>query len=101
VEQTFFRGTSSGPSGISDAFVPGRIRREAPSLKLLAPKMPCWLGAVAVGDFGPSWSSAIGGGLGRRGELDGDAAMVSLVWLTVGGRELNRVSEVVPPGRRG
>jgi hypothetical protein len=24
------------------------------------------------GDLGPSWSSAIGGGLGRRGELDGE-----------------------------
>ena len=37
-----------------------------------------------MGDLGPSWSSAIGGGLGRRGELDGEAAMVAAtyVWLT-------------------
>jgi hypothetical protein len=32
-----------------------------------------------MGDFGPSWSSAIGGGLGSRGELEGDAAMVGRV----------------------
>jgi hypothetical protein len=38
--------------------------------------MPCWLDVPAVGDMGPSWSSAIGGGLGRRGEREGDAAIV-------------------------
>jgi hypothetical protein len=74
--QTFFNGTSSGPSGILAAFVPGRILRDAPSSKFGAPSMPCWLGAPAVGDLGPSWSSAIGGGLGSRGDLAGDAIVL-------------------------
>jgi hypothetical protein len=32
-----------------------------------------------MGDLGPSWSSAIGGGLGRRGELAGDSAEAVIV----------------------
>jgi hypothetical protein len=31
---------------------------------------------VGAGDLGPSWSSAIGGGLGNRGLLRGDAVAI-------------------------
>jgi hypothetical protein len=31
------------------------------------------------GDLGPNWSSAIGGGLGRRGELDGEIGVAVIV----------------------
>jgi hypothetical protein len=34
--------------------------------------MPCSVETLAMGDFGPSWSSAIGGGLGSLGDRDGD-----------------------------
>jgi hypothetical protein len=34
--------------------------------------MPCSVETLIMGDFGPSWSSAIGGGLGSRGDRDGD-----------------------------
>lgn len=34
------------------------------------------LSSGTIGDFGPSWSSAIGGGLGSRGELEGDMDMM-------------------------
>lgn len=52
---------------MSSAFVPGRIRRAALWSRLL--KSFCCSG---LADIGESWSSGIGGGLGRRGEA-GDA----------------------------
>jgi hypothetical protein len=47
---TFFRGTSAGPSGMSAALVPGRILLDAPSLKLLAPRLPRSLDVGPEGD---------------------------------------------------
>jgi hypothetical protein len=68
---------------MSTAFVPGRILRDAflslfccivaESIESAAFK------PTAMGDLGPSWSSAIGGGLGRRGELDGDIARADAI----------------------
>lgn len=60
------RSTSGGPSAMSSALVPGRILRAALWSRLL--KSFCCSG-FATGD---SWSSGIGGGLGRRGDA-GDA----------------------------
>lgn len=68
------RSTKGGPSAMSSAFVPGCILRDAPWSNVL--KSFCCSSVGAIGDLGPSWSSAIGGGLGRRGELDGDAAIL-------------------------
>ena len=61
--------TSGGPSIMSSALVPGRMRLEAPLSREL--KSFC---CSSVAGSGESWSSAIGGGLGRRGELDGEGA---------------------------
>jgi hypothetical protein len=35
----------------------------------------------AMGDLGPSWSSAMGGGLGKRGLMDGDRAMAMAICM--------------------
>lgn len=58
---------------MSAAFVPGRIRRDAPwsSLLLSSSCFPC---SSDNGDFGWMKSSESGGGLGRRGEEEGDIA---------------------------
>lgn len=63
--------TSGGPSAISSAFVPGRILRAAAWSRLL--KNFCCSGDAGTGD---SWSSAMGGGLGKRGDA-GDAMVVA------------------------
>jgi hypothetical protein len=64
---------SAGPSGISFDRVPGRILLAAAELAFSsAPRMPSSVESAATGDFGPSWSSAMGGGLGSLGELEGD-----------------------------
>jgi hypothetical protein len=64
---------------MSEVFVPGRILLEALISSLSdCPNNLCSFKRLAVGDFGPSWSSAIGGGLGRRGELAGDIDMVAI-----------------------
>jgi hypothetical protein len=60
---------------MSSALVPGCILRDAPWSSVL--NSFCCSSVGAIGDLGPSWSSAIGGGLGRRGELEGEAAMVA------------------------
>lgn len=57
------RSTSGGPSAISSALVPGRILRSAAWSRLL--KSFCCSGEAGTGD---SWSSGMGGGLGRRGD---------------------------------
>lgn len=63
---------------MSAAFVPGRILLDAPESAWLKPASCPWSSADAgVGDLGPIWSSAMGGGLGRRGELDGDMAAMT------------------------
>lgn len=62
------------------AFVPGRILRAAPpSVLPTCPILPCSSAMLPPGLFGPSWSSAIGGGLGSRGELEGDTAAIAIV----------------------
>jgi hypothetical protein len=57
------KSTSGGPSAMSSALVPGRIRRSAAWSRLL--NSFCCSGDADTGD---SWSSGMGGGLGRRGE---------------------------------
>jgi hypothetical protein len=73
--RTSERSTRGGPSAMSSAFVPGRIRRAALWSRLL--KSFCCCSGVA--DIGDSWSSGIGGGLGRRGEA-GDAMFSDFAW---------------------
>ena len=58
---------------MSAAFVPGRIL-----LSALASSFPC-SSDDEMGNFGPIWTSAMGGGLGRRGELEGDATLAMMV----------------------
>lgn len=74
-------GIRGGPACICSAFVPGRIRRVAAwsfwCVVLEAPSWP-WESSVELAD-GEIWSSAIGGGLGSRGELDGDCADMTVL----------------------
>lgn len=62
---------------MSSAFVPGRIRREAPVSVALPGSLPWSSKSATPGDAGPSWSSAIGGGDGRRGEDAGECAAMA------------------------
>jgi hypothetical protein len=62
-KRTSDKSTSGGPSAMSSALVPGRILRSAAWSRLL--NSFCCSGDA---DTGESWSSGIGGGLGRRGE---------------------------------
>lgn len=72
-KHTCCSSTSGGPSCISSAFVPGLILLEASTSAFCeAPSILSSLSRPALGEI---WSSAIGGGLGSRGELDGDAMM--------------------------
>lgn len=69
---------------MSAAFVPGRILLVAPMSGLLTPPSSCSVpvaDAPMVGDFGPIWTSVKGGGLGSRGELEGDMAPALVVML--------------------
>jgi len=62
---------------MSADFVPGLILLDAPCVKVSgASSWPCTSMNPTKGDFGPIWSSAMGGGLGRRGELVGDIASI-------------------------
>ena len=63
---------SGGPSAISAAFVPGRILLSAAWSRLL--NSFCCSGEADTGD---SWSSGIGGGLGRRGEA---GEVIAMAW---------------------
>lgn len=95
---TSFNGINGGPEDISSAFVPGRILLVAlpsdpppPSSFVLPLLPPCvvmspmtplgktTLSPLRPGDLGPNWTSVNGGGLGNRGELDGEAGWVVLV----------------------
>ena len=68
-------GTKGGPEGMSAAFVPGRILLDDPSsldlgsLKSCTAFPPLFRGS---GDFGPVCTSGKGGGLGRRGDVEGE-----------------------------
>ena len=72
---------------MSAAFVPGRILLVDPSSGLVGsaglgeiltgfgrPGEVVLAEAFMVGDLGPIWTSGNGGGLGSRGELDGERA---------------------------
>lgn len=62
---------------MSSFFVPGLIRLlAAPVSWAKVLRAPASSRTCAFGDLGPSWSSAIGGGDGRRGEEEGDTAEV-------------------------
>src|SRR5690242_1395257 len=63
---------------MSSALVPGRIRRAAAWSRLL--KNFCCSGEAGTGD---SWSSAIGGGLGRRGDAGEAIAVAAMGRLPV------------------
>lgn len=61
---------------MSAALVPGRIRLNAPK-SCLAASSNSWAAIEPVeppivGDLGPIWTSGKGGGLGRRGEREGE-----------------------------
>lgn len=64
-----------GPSVMSSAFVPGRILREASASPLGN------LGEYSErpGEVGPLWSSAMGGGEGRRGEDEGETGVAMML----------------------
>ncbi len=89
---------------MSAAFVPGLILRAAPSSALLAAasREISVEGSPSPGLLGPYWTSGIGGGEGRRGELEGEtpdragvtAAMVFL--RLVSERERERETEKKP-----
>lgn len=64
--------------------MPGLIRLDAPLSRELN-SFCC----SSVAGRGESWSSAIGGGLGKRGELDGDGTDIA---GATGGREREAVS---------
>lgn len=73
------KGINGGPKAISAAFVPGLILRVEPSSSPAEPpRSSASLPKVSPteGDCGPIWTSVNGGGLGRRGELDGETPVV-------------------------
>lgn len=76
---------SGGPDAMSAALVPGLIRLVDPSSISVngAKNWPSPPLSPTVGDCGPIWTSVNGGGLGRRGELEGDtaAAAVAAIFL--------------------
>lgn len=85
MQHTSDKGTKGGPDAISAALVPGRILRVEPSSDLLGSTSSgdIWFKggspgddvigkAFMIGDLRPIWTSGIGGGLGRRGEEEGD-----------------------------
>lgn len=59
---------------MSEAFVPGRIRLVAPPSDMMFSfgPFPVCPATPIVGDLGPICTSGKGGGLGRRGEVDGE-----------------------------
>lgn len=86
---TSANGTRGGPDAMSAALVPGRILLVLPSSSFVGSIRPgeAFPGfgrpgeavleeVFMVGDLGPSWTSGNGGGLGSRGELDGERALM-------------------------
>lgn len=70
---TWLSGTRGGPIAISAAFVPGLIRRAAPSSGFeVASRDSSFDMSPMPGLCGPNWTSGMGGGEGSLGELDGD-----------------------------
>lgn len=75
------RGINGGPNAISAALVPGRILRSNPSSSNPVNNCSASLpkDSPTDGDFGPIWTSVNGGGLGKRGELDGDTPATAII----------------------
>lgn len=73
--RTSFKGIRGGPAAMSFALVPRWILRFAfASSRPFSICDPCRLAAAPPdGEPGPIWISAVGGGLGSRGELGGIA----------------------------
>lgn len=80
-------GTSGGPSAISSALVPGRMRRDAPVSTERVGNLPWSSNSDTPGDVGMVWSSAIGGGDGSRGDDAGERAAMGAVDKRRGGEE--------------
>lgn len=78
-ELTSVNGFRGGPDAISADFVPGRILLSAPCSSFEVSSEPpvefAWI-AFMPGELGVIWTSVKGGGLGRRGELEGDAGLM-------------------------
>lgn len=72
-------GINGGPNAMLAALLPGRILRVEPSSDAGTPRS-CSASfpndSPTEGDCGPIWTSVKGGGLGRRGELDGETPAV-------------------------
>lgn len=65
---------------MSAAFVPGLIRRVAPSSGLeVASRESSFEMSPIPGLLGPNWTSGIGGGDGSRGELEGETPALEVV----------------------
>ena len=71
-------GTRGGPTAISAALVPGRIRLTAcwSYFAVCSASVEVSPGVAIPGDLGPIWTSGNGGGLGRRCEL-GDGGPIA------------------------
>lgn len=68
---------------MSAAFVPGLMRRIDPASFSNGGISCSPEPSPTVGDLGPIWTSVKGGGLGRRGELEGDTpAAIAAVSLS-------------------
>ena len=80
---------------MSSAFVPGLILLPAPvSTRLLLPgNLPESSNNATPGDAGPSWSSGMGGGEGRRGERAGEWVAILGEWGGIGEGEVATASE--------
>lgn len=88
---TSANGTNGGPDAISAAFVPGRILRIAPLSDFVVSLFSgtaALCSGLKLGDLGPIWTSGNGGGLGRRGDLEGDTPPIGASIVITG--KLNR-----------
>ena len=73
-------GTRGGPTAISAALVPGRIRLTAcwSYFAVCSASVEVSPGVAIPGDLGPIWTSGNGGGLGSRCELGDAGPMATL-----------------------
>lgn len=91
---------------MSAVLVPGRILRVDPSSSLPEPPRRCSASLPKVspteGDWGPIWTSVNGGGLGSRGELDGEApaAVMARKEMEVGVGEAGEETRETESGKR-
>lgn len=86
VISTSCSSTNGGPSAMSSLLVPGRMRRAAPLSRWAAPSsLPSSSYSDTPGDVGIVWSSAMGGGLGSRGEDEGDTTAAAMFAIDANG----------------